>query len=92
MDTVLELYETRLKPLPVVARLQLTQLLVSDLVRSAPRRTVDYSEEWSDEDLADFTRASLAYAAESFGETDSSLDSRRYESLGTDPLRMTASK
>ncbi len=70
MDTVLELYKTRLKPLPVVERLQLTQLLVNDLVKSAPRWTADFSYEWSDEDLADFTRASFAHAAESFGEEE----------------------
>jgi hypothetical protein len=70
MDAVLELYETRLKPLPVVERLQLAEMLVRDLIRSAPRWMVDYSEEWSDDDLADFTRASLAYAAESFGEEE----------------------
>ena len=66
MDTVLELYKTRLKPLPVVERLQLAQLLMSDLVKSAPRWTIDYSED----DLADFTRASFAHAAKSFGEED----------------------
>ncbi len=70
MDTVLELYKTRLKPLPVVERLQLAQLLMSDLVKSAPRWTIDASYEWSDDDLADFTRASFAYAAVSFGEED----------------------
>lgn len=68
MDTVLELYETRLKPLPVIERLQLTQLLVSDLLKSAPRWTIDVSYEWSDEDLRDFTRATLTYAAQSLGE------------------------
>ncbi|MDQ1300191.1 MAG: hypothetical protein QG637_108, partial [Chloroflexota bacterium] len=47
--------------------LQLAQLLMSDLVKSAPRWTIDYSEEWSDEDMRDATRASLAYAAQSFG-------------------------
>jgi hypothetical protein len=68
MDTVLELYRTRLKSLPVVERLRLAQLLMSDLAKSAPRWTIDYSEEWSDEDMRDATRASLAYAAQSFGE------------------------
>jgi hypothetical protein len=68
MDTVLELYETHLKPLTVVERLQLAQLLVGDLVKSAPRWTIDFSEEWTDEDIRDATRASLAYAAQSFGE------------------------
>ncbi|OIO89227.1 MAG: hypothetical protein AUK03_14825 [Anaerolineae bacterium CG2_30_64_16] len=68
METVLELYETRLKPLPIVERLQLAQLLMSDLVKSASRWAIDYSEEWSDEDVRDATRASLAYAAQSFGE------------------------
>jgi hypothetical protein len=70
METVLELYTTHLKPLPVVERLQLAQLLMSDLVKSAPRWTTDVSYEWSDEDLADFTRASFAHAIESFGEED----------------------
>jgi hypothetical protein len=50
--------------------LELTQLLVNDLLKSAPRWTVDFSYEWSDEDLADFTRASFAHAAESFGEEE----------------------
>jgi hypothetical protein len=70
MDTVLELYETQLKPLSVVERLRLTQLLVSDLLKSAPRWTVDVSYQWSDEDLMDFTRATLVYAAQSFGEEE----------------------
>ncbi|PKO22740.1 MAG: hypothetical protein CVU38_07875 [Chloroflexi bacterium HGW-Chloroflexi-1] len=70
MDTVLESYETRLKPLPIVERLQLAQLLMSDLVKSAPRWTIDVSYEWSDEDLMDFTRATFAHAAQSFGEEE----------------------
>jgi len=44
METVLELYETRLKPLPIVERLHLAQLLMSDLLKSASRWALDYSE------------------------------------------------
>jgi hypothetical protein len=70
METVRELYETQLRSLPLAERLRLAQWIVNDLVKSAPRWTIDVSDAWSDEDLRDLTRATLTYAARSFGEED----------------------
>ena len=35
-----------------------------------PRAVVDYSEEWTEEDMRDLTIYSLRYAAQSFGEEE----------------------
>jgi hypothetical protein len=56
--TVQQLYEQSIKPLPAAARLQLATLILQDI---DPRAVVDYSEEWSDQDLQDFSRASWEY-------------------------------
>jgi len=59
--TVLEIYKSHIKTLPVADRLQLAQLIMDDLAESAPRWMVDVSDAWSEEDLRDLTCASLAY-------------------------------
>ncbi len=51
---VAEIYNQTLKHLPAAERLQLAALILSDI---ASRSLVDYSEEWTEEDLEDFTRA-----------------------------------
>jgi len=62
-----QIYETSIKNLPVLDRLQLVKLVLDDLM-SDPKswivddRIVDESDAWSVEDMADLTRASLAYA------------------------------
>jgi protoheme ferro-lyase len=56
--TVREIYDRTIKPLPPADRLQLATLILNDI---PPQSVVDYSEEWSDEDLRDFTRATWAH-------------------------------
>ena len=46
---VAEIYNQTLKHLPAAERLQLAALILSDI---ASRSLVDYSEEWTEEDLA----------------------------------------
>jgi hypothetical protein len=58
-----QLYETRVKDLTVVERLQLVKLVLDDLMRDPAKWVVDEKDTWSEEDYADLTRASLAYAA-----------------------------
>ncbi len=63
--TVQELYDRNIKPLPPSDRLQLATLILNDI---PPQSVVDYSEEWSEEDLRDFTLYSWQHAAVRFGE------------------------
>ena len=51
--TVETLYTESIKSLPAAERLRLATIILSDI---PPRSVIDYSEEWTDEDLADFTR------------------------------------
>lgn len=53
-----EMYENTIKPMPAAERLRLATLILNDI---SPHAVVDYSEEWSDEDLRDFTKANRAY-------------------------------
>jgi len=62
--TVLEIYNSHVKTLSVTERLQLARLIMDELAESASRWLVDVSDAWSEEDLRDLTRASLAYAAQ----------------------------
>jgi hypothetical protein len=71
MEAVLtpqQLYETQIKSLPIVERLQLVKLVLDDLMLDPASWVLNESDEWSDEDYADLTRASLAYEARSTGE------------------------
>jgi hypothetical protein len=52
--TIQELYNQSIKPLPPADRLRLAALILNDI---PPQAVVDYSEEWTEEDLQDFTRA-----------------------------------
>ncbi|HIE53557.1 MAG TPA: hypothetical protein EYP85_17530 [Armatimonadetes bacterium] len=63
--TAEEVYAQLVKPLPVAERLRLATMILNDI---PPLALVDYSEEWSEEDMRDITIASLRYAAQSFGE------------------------
>lgn len=65
--TVSQLYEESIKPLPEAERRQLATLILADIVTPP---NVDYSEEWSEEDMQDLTTASLRYAQTSFGEDE----------------------
>jgi hypothetical protein len=50
--TVETLYAESIKPLPAADRLRLATLILGDI---PPQSVIDYSEEWTEEDLADFT-------------------------------------
>ena len=53
--TVETLYAQSIKPLTAAERLRLAAMILEDI---PPQSFVDYSEEWTDEDLADFTKQS----------------------------------
>jgi hypothetical protein len=63
-----QIYETGVRNLPVIERLRLVKLVMDDLMSSPTMWIVDESDMWSEEDYADLTRVSLAYAAQSLGE------------------------
>jgi hypothetical protein len=65
--TVKEIYNQMVKPLPSSERFELATLILNDI---SPRAVVDYSEEWTEEDMRDLTIYSLRYAAQSFGEEE----------------------
>jgi protoheme ferro-lyase len=56
--TIQEMYDQSIRPLPAPDRLRLATLILNEI---PPQAVVDYSDEWSDEDLQDFTKAGLAY-------------------------------
>ena len=71
MEAVLspqQLYDTSVKRLSIVERLQLVKLVLDDLMHDPESWVVEESDVWSTEDLADLTRASLAYADRIAGE------------------------
>jgi hypothetical protein len=51
--SVQELYQQSIRPLAVAQRLELASMILRDI---PPQSLVDYQTEWSDEDLADFSR------------------------------------
>ena len=59
------IYIQIVKPLPASERLKLATMILNDI---PPQSVVDYSEEWSEEDMQDLTAHTLRYAAESLGE------------------------
>jgi hypothetical protein len=56
--TVNQIYEQTIKPLSMADRLRLAALILNDI---PPHAVVDYSDEWSEEDLRDFRKASWAH-------------------------------
>jgi hypothetical protein len=52
--TIEQLYERTIRPLPTAERLRLATLILEGI---PPESVADYSDGWSDEDLADFSRA-----------------------------------
>jgi len=71
MEAVLtpqQLYDTSVKRLSIVERLQLVKLVLDDLMYDPESWVVQESDEWSTEDLADLTRASIAYADSTAGD------------------------
>ena len=57
--SAVEVYEQTVKSMPSSERLRLASLILNDLAPTDG--PVDESDEWTDEDLADATRASLAH-------------------------------
>ncbi len=57
--SVQELYDQTIKHLPAAVRLRLAATILNDIPSQA---VVDFSEEWSDEDLHDFTKANWTHA------------------------------
>ena len=51
---VQEFYEQAVLPLAIADRLRLASLILADIPSEA---VLDYNENWSDEDLLDFTRS-----------------------------------
>ncbi len=62
--TIEQLYERSIRPLPTGERLRLATLILEGI---PPEAVADYSDEWSDEDLADFARTSWSRAPEPEG-------------------------
>jgi hypothetical protein len=54
MLTLQEIYENTIRRLPPSERLQLAAIILNDI---PPQSVVDYSEEWSEQDQEDFSRA-----------------------------------
>jgi hypothetical protein len=65
--TMQEIYERTIKPLPAADRLRLAALILNDI---PARAVVDYSEEWTEEDLADFSRATWGHISTDLDEQD----------------------
>ena len=61
------IYSDMVKPLPASERFRLATLILGQI---SPRSVVDYSEEWTEEDMRDLTIYSLGYAAQIFGEEE----------------------
>ena len=60
MSKIQDLYDSCVKPMPPVERLQLARLILDDLAPSDP--AVDVSDEWGDDDLADVAAFSARHA------------------------------
>jgi hypothetical protein len=63
--TAEEVYSQVVKPMPLPERLKLATMILNGI---PSRAVVDYSEEWTEEDIRDATLYSLRRAAWSFGE------------------------
>ena len=56
--TVDDLYRETIRLLPAADRLRLATMILNDI---PPQSVIDYSEDWSDEDLRDFRTAGLRH-------------------------------
>ena len=56
MPTAQEVYVSTVQSLPTSERLNLAKLILNDI---PPESMVDYSTEWTDEDLEDFSRSGM---------------------------------
>jgi hypothetical protein len=57
MSVAQSVFETTVKNLPPFERLRLASMILDDLTRSGGK--IDYSDEWTEEDMRDFTAASM---------------------------------
>lgn len=55
------IYDQIVKSLPIAERFKLAQLILTDI---SPRAVVDYSEEWTEEDMREFSEWSWRYILE----------------------------
>ena len=60
-----QICEKSVKNLAAIERLRLVKLVMDDLMSNPTTWIVEGSDVWREEDYADLTRASLAYAAQS---------------------------
>jgi hypothetical protein len=65
--TIQEMYEQSIRPLPAPDRLRLATLILNEI---PPLAAVDYSDDWTDEDMRDLTLYSLRRAAASMEEEE----------------------
>ena len=57
--TVADIYDQTIRPLPAADRLRLAKLILEDI---PPEWVVECSDEWSEEDVHDFSQASWRHA------------------------------
>src|SRR5205085_2813040 len=60
-------YDQIIKPLPASERLRLATMILNGI---PPQSVVDYSEEWSEEDMREFTAASWNYVLQRLEEEE----------------------
>ncbi len=65
--TVEQLYDEAIKPLPAAERLRLAAMILNHI---PPDSVVDSSDEWTEEDYQDFSRASWERTDQAIGETE----------------------
>ena len=69
MPSTKEIYDTAIRRLPPRERLNLAALILSDL--TGPNAAeIDFSTDWSEEDMRDLTKYSLSVAARRYPEDD----------------------
>ena len=65
--SIKELYDQTIKHLSTSDRLRLATAILKDI---PPQAVVDYSEEWSEQDLGEFSTASWEHADASLGKEE----------------------
>ncbi len=60
-----QLYEEQIKPYPTAERLHIAARIIKDI---PPREIIDYSTEWSDEDLRDWSLSGSQYLSTVLGD------------------------
>lgn len=61
MGKIQELYDTRVRSMPPVDRLQLARLILDDLA-PAPTAAVDVRDDWTNDDLSDLAAFAVQQA------------------------------